>query len=84
MNKQVEEGFMAFIADGAEGVGSVRHVSEKDLVIYVENAGEFTVPKTAITDVHSQKVLLDPRQLSKVFLRAVGRAHDGEDPETAG
>jgi hypothetical protein len=84
MSKEVEEGFMAFIADGAEGIGSVRHVEDKDIVIYVENAGEFTVPKTAIIDVHSQKVMLDPRQLSKVFLRAVGHVHDGEDPETAG
>jgi hypothetical protein len=84
MAKRVEEGFMVFIADGAEGIGAVRSVSDKAILVYVENAGEFSVPVSAIRDVHSDKVMLDPRRLDDTFLAAVGHAHDREDPSVAG
>ena len=84
MAERIEAGFMAFLADGAEGIGGVRSVSPKSLVIYVENAGEFTVPLAAVVDVHSQKVMLNPRLLDKAMLNAIGHVHDREDPSVAG
>ena len=84
MAERIEVGFMAFLADGAEGIGGVRSVSPTSLVIYVENAGEFTVPLSAVADVHSQKVMLNPRKLDKVMLKAIGHTHDREDPSVAG
>jgi hypothetical protein len=84
MAERIEAGVMAFLADGAEGIGGVRSVCPTSLVIYVENAGEFTVPLLAVAGVHSQKVMLNPRKLDKVMLKAIGHAHDGEDPSVAG
>ena len=60
MTENIEEGFMAFIADGQEGIGAVREVNETSIIIYVENAGEFVIPRSAVKDVHSEKVILRP------------------------
>jgi hypothetical protein len=84
MTENIQEGFMAFIADGQEGIGSVREVNDTSIVIYVENAGEFVVPRSAVQDVHSDKVILRPDRLDKRMLIAVGHAHDSEDPDLAG
>ena len=84
MAGRIEVGFMAFIADGSEGIGAVRSLSDNGVLIYVENAGEFVVPRSAILGVHSNKVMLDPKRLDKKLLDAVGHAHDREDPGVAG
>jgi hypothetical protein len=84
MTENIEEGFMAFLADGADGIGAVREVGTTSIVIYVENAGEFVVPLSAVKDVHSEKVILDPDLLDGTLLAAVKHSHDGEDPNLAG
>jgi hypothetical protein len=84
MSEQIEEGFMAFIADGKDGIGAVREVNDTSIIIYVENAGEFVVPRSAVKDVHSEKVILKPELLDKRLLAAVGHAHDREDPNLVG
>ena len=84
MTENIEEGFMAFIADGADGIGAVREVNATSLVIYVENGGEFVVPRSAVKDVHSQKVILRPERLDKRLLAAIGHVHDSEDPNLVG
>jgi hypothetical protein len=84
MAEDIEEGFMAFLADGADGIGAVREVNSTSIVIYVENAGEFVVPLAAVKDVHSEKVILDPDRLDRTFLKAIGHSHDREDPNLAG
>lgn len=84
MNERIEEGFMAFVADGSEGIGAVTKVTGTGLIVYVENAGEFAVPLSAVTAVHSQKVMLNPKLLGMAMLAAIGHAHDREDPDVAG
>jgi len=84
MNEQIEPGFMAFVAEGSEGIGAVRGVSPESLVIFVENAGEFIVPMTAVKRVHDHKVMLNPRLLDKALLNAIGHVHDSEDPKLVG
>jgi hypothetical protein len=84
MTENIEEGFMAFIADGQDGIGAVREVNNTSIVIYVENAGEFVIPRSAVKDVHSEKVILRPDRLDKRLLVAVGHAHDREDPNLVG
>jgi hypothetical protein len=84
MAEDIEEGFMAFLTDGADGIGAVREVSDTSIVIYIENAGEFVVPLSAVKDVHSEKVILDPGLLDGTFLAAIGHSHDREDPNLAG
>jgi hypothetical protein len=84
MTENIEVGFMAFLVDGKDGIGAVREVTTTSLVIYVENAGEFVIPRSAVKDVHSEKVLLKPEMLDKRFLRAVAHEHDSEDPKLVG
>jgi hypothetical protein len=84
MTEKIEEGFMAFLVDGKDGIGAVREVTTTSLVIYVENAGEFEIPRSAVKDVHSQKVLLKPELLDKRLLAAIGHVHDSEDPKLVG
>ena len=84
MTENIEEGFMAFLADGREGIGAVREVSPTSIVIYIENAGEFIIPRTAVKDVHSEKVILKQESLDRRLLAAIGHAHDSEDPNLVG
>ena len=80
----IEQGYMAFLTDGGEGIAAVRRVRADGIVLYVENAGEFVVPAWAISDVHSQKVILNPRLLDGKFLEAIKRVHAAEDPRLTG
>ena len=84
MADKIETGFMAFINDGREGIGAVRDVSAASLTLYVENAGEFDIPRAAVREVHSGKVMLNPLLLPEKLLRAIGHVHDAEDPKLAG
>ena len=81
---RIEPGFMAFTAEGHEGIGAVRQVGDTSLIIYVENSGEFEVPMSAVKAVHDQKVVLTPQLLDKAVLEAVRHAHDREDPTLLG
>ena len=83
MRDQIQEGFEVFLADGQHAFGAVRQVAphgRPELVVYVENAGDFFVPFEAVEAVHSQKVILTLRKLDARLRRAIGHAHDAEDP----
>jgi hypothetical protein len=83
MQEKIEVGFQAFVADGGEEFGAVRAVhthGRGELVIYVENAGVFTVPIDAVEAVHSGKVILNCAKLEKRLRSAIGHAHDAEKP----
>lgn len=73
---------MVFVADGQTGVGAVREVraDADELVINIENAGDFVLPMSAIHDVHSGKVMLDMEQLGPPVREALQHLHDAEDP----
>jgi hypothetical protein len=79
----IREGFDVFVHDGDKAFGAVRQVSphgRPELVIYVENSGDFTVPLTAVTAVDSGKVVLNCGKLAYDLRKAIGHAHEGEDP----
>jgi hypothetical protein len=83
MQEAIEVGYQVFVADGGEEVGAVRQVApdgQPELVIYVENAGDFVVPLAAVKAVHFQKVILDCDKLEHRLRRAIGHAHDAEEP----
>ena len=83
MQEPIEVGYQAFVSDGGEEFGAVREVSpngRRELVIYVENAGDFVVPISAVEAVHSQKVILDCGKLERRLRQAIGHAHDVEEP----
>ena len=80
MRETIEVGYQAFVSDGGEEFGAVRAVSPTELVIYVENAGEFRVPRDAVEAVHSQKVVLSCAKLDRRLREAINHAHDAEEP----
>jgi hypothetical protein len=83
MKEKIEVGFQTFVSDGGEEFGAVRSVApagRSELIVYVENAGEFTVPIDAVEAVHSGKVIFDCSKLDVRLRRAIGHAHDAEKP----
>ena len=60
--KRSEIGFRRpYVSDGGEEFGAVRAIGDHrgELIIYVENAGDFAVPFDAVESVHSGKVILN-------------------------
>jgi hypothetical protein len=83
VQEKIKVGFQAFVSDGGEEFGAVRQVApggRPELVIYVENAGDFTVPISAVEAVHSEKVVLNCAKLDRKLRHAIGHAHDSEKP----
>lgn len=77
----IEVGYQVFGKDGGEEFGAVRQVvpgGRPEIVVYVENTGDLVIPLSAITAVHSQKVLVDVEQLDERTKLAIGHAHDAE------
>jgi hypothetical protein len=83
MHEAIEEGFMVFAAGRQDGVGSVReiHSDRAELVVYIENAGDFTVPLAAVDQVIAEKVMLRPDRLEPRLRAAIEHAHDAEEPD---
>lgn len=78
--ERIEVGYQTFTADGDAEFGAVRAVTRDDLLVYVENAGEFRIPIDAVRAVHSQKVIVDCSKLDARLRHAIDHAHDAEDP----
>ena len=79
----VDVGDHVFLDGQPEEIGAVREVApdgKPQLLIYVENGGEFLVPLTCVARVTVEKVVLDPHALPEPLRRAIGRAHAGEQP----
>lgn len=73
---------MVFVADGQTGVGAVREVlpDSEEVLVNIENAGDFVLPISAIREVHSGKVMLDLEQLEGPVREALRHLHESEDP----
>lgn len=80
LHEKIREGFDVFAHDGEKAFGAVRQVHRNEIVVYVENAGDFVISLNALKDVHDEKVILDCGKLDLSLRRAIGHAHDGEDP----
>jgi hypothetical protein len=85
MQEEIAVGDQVFAVDGGEVFGAVRQVAphgRPELVIYVENAGDFIVPLDAVEAVHAQKVIVNCSKLDSRLREAIGHAHDAEEPGT--
>jgi hypothetical protein len=83
MQGEIAVGDQVFAVDGGEVFGAVRQVAphgRPELVIYVENAGDFVVPLDAVEAVHAQKVIVNCSKLDARLREAIGHAHDAEEP----
>jgi len=80
--ESIQEGDMVFVADGEDGIGSVRRLLSggNALVVYIENGGDFEIPASAVRAVHSGKVVLDLDHLPTPVLEAIGNARKSEYP----
>lgn len=77
----IREGYDVFVHDGDVKIGAVRQTDNRHLRIYVENAGDFEVSRAAVREVEDGKVVLDCGKLDMSLRRAIGHAHDAEDPK---
>jgi len=84
MQEPIEPGYMVFVADGELGVGAVRevHADSRELVVNIENGGDFTLTAEAIRDVHEGKVILDLDHLPQAMRQALRHPHDAEYPDS--
>jgi hypothetical protein len=83
MHEAIEVGYQTFLSDRDAAFGAVREIAPNGrpvLVIYVENAGDFVVPLSAVEAVHAQKVILKAGVLQSELREAIGHAHDAEEP----
>ena len=81
MQNEIRIGHQAFLKDGGEEFGAVRQVLPNgDIVVYVENGGDFVITHDAIEAVHSGKVIVRPSKLEAKLRAAIGHAHDAEEP----
>lgn len=83
MQDRIEVGQMVFVADGGVGVGAVRETRGDEVVVNIQNAGDFVLPISAVRDVHSGKVLLDLDRVGADVVEALRHVHDAESPEFA-
>lgn len=74
----VQIGDQLFLDEGGEEIGAVRKVAPDHLVVYVEAAGDFTVPGPWVRAAHDGKVVLDPEKCDPSFLEAASTAHERE------
>jgi hypothetical protein len=80
MSEPIQIGMQAFVSDGGEEFGAVRALSAggREITLYVENAGEFIVPVSAVAKVAFGKVTFDCKKLDARLRSAIGHAHDAE------
>lgn len=83
MQERIEVGQMVFVVDGGVGIGAVRETRRTEVVVNIQNAGDFVLPLSAVRDVHSGKVLLDVDRLEPAVVEALRHVHDAEAPEFA-
>ena len=79
----IKEGFDVFLHDGDKAVGAVRQVGphgKAEIVIYVEDAGDFVVPLSAVAEVTEDKVVLNSAKLDRKLLQSIKRERKDEDP----
>jgi hypothetical protein len=72
-------GDQVFGSEGGEEFGAVRQV-HPELIVYVENAGDFSVPVQAVKSVHDGKVVLDVNAIDAKLKEAIKHAHEREAP----
>jgi hypothetical protein len=80
MREKIQAGFDVFTHDGEKSFGAVRQVLRGAIVVYVENAGDFEIPFSAVIDTEAEKVILNSAKLDPKLKDAIARAHSGEDP----
>jgi hypothetical protein len=75
-------GDQVFAEEGGTEFGAVRQVGRggrPELMVYVENAGDFVISLSAVNAVHDGKVVLDLEKLDPSLRLAIKHAHEREE-----
>ena len=75
---RVQVGDQVYVKEGGEELGAVREVHAHELVVYVENAGDFRIGSAALISAHDGKVIVDEKHLAPELKQAIAHAHDRE------
>ena len=78
----IEEGSEVFLSETGKPFGAVREVrphGRAEMIVYIENAGDVTIPLTAVTAAHFQKVIVDADRLDAAVRDSIHRAHKAEE-----
>jgi hypothetical protein len=78
--KRPEIGDQVYTREDGDEVGAVREVHDKELVVYFENLGDFTITADQVRAVHAGKVILDEPRLPARIRDGIAHAHDREEP----
>ena len=78
-NDKLKPELPVFAHDGEVAFGAVREIYPDEVMIYIENTGDVRVPRSAIADVHYDKVMLNVEKLDERTQAAIRRAHTSED-----
>ena len=83
MQEAIEIEYQTFVSDGGEEFGAVREVSERQARAgdLRGECGRICCALFAVEAVHSQKVILNRPKLERRLRRAIGHAHDAEEPD---
>jgi hypothetical protein len=79
----IDVGYHVFVHGSDEEVGAVRSVmpsGRAELVVDIENAGDFAIPLSAVETVVEQKVIVRSDKLDRRIREAMRHAHDAEVP----
>jgi hypothetical protein len=60
IEEKIREGFDVFVHDSGKSFGAVREIARGQIIVYVENAGDFAIPLAAVREVHDEKVVFQP------------------------
>jgi hypothetical protein len=77
--QRIQTGDQVFIDERSEKFGAVRGVApggRNEIIVYIQNGGNYAVPVQAIRGVHDAKVILDTSRLQGQILNAIAHAHD--------
>lgn len=75
--KAIEIGSHVYLEEGGKDFGAVRSVApggRPEIVVYIQNGGNFIVPVDAVEAAHDQKVILDPARLDERLRDAIAQA----------
>jgi hypothetical protein len=81
--RDISIGNQVYLEEGGDPFGAVRETApegREEVVVYIENAGEFILPIDAVRSAHDAKVVLDEQRLDDRLRDAIAHAHDREEP----
>lgn len=72
-----------YVDDGRDIVAHVRRSNLREVFIFIEDTGDFTLPRDAVKAADDGRVVLTCKKLPIEFRAAIGHLHGEPDPRDA-